>query len=341
MNQQNDKKRQPSNYRHAFKCSVTAVRVASGVASIVAALSMHLGAHAQSQLTPPKPLGQNAGSTTTTGATTPLSAPTASALSAPTTKPLNAGAAASDTKNLPKLRMQNLNIGGKIVDLRNLPDSHVLTASNGRTITIARMKQLQARIDSQSTSPLIIAKPGQSLKTLAAAPKDSRVTLVGGQTASVAMLGKIEQLQIKLRTNRVVKPVPLSLPNVVAQGVVGQNNLTINEALKRPANEVIQISTHKYTAENLRQMDALLKANPRDPRGIAERMGRPSATASTAGPILKVTRGQSLQQLLNKPDNTVLESSNGKKVTVAQIKQYLAKERMTPAQLETKFKAPK
>ncbi len=335
MNQLNDKKRQPSRYRHAFKCSVTAVRVAS----VIAALSMHLGARAQSQLTPPKPLGQNAGSTTTNGTATPLSAPATSALSAPITKPLTA--AAADTKNLPKLRMQNLNIGGKIVDLRNLPDSHVLTASNGRTITIARIKQLQARMDSASTSPLIIAKPGQSLKTLAASPKDSRVTLVGGQTASVTMLGKIEQLQIKLRTNRVVKPVPLSLPNVVAQGVVGQNNLTINEALKRPANEVIQISTHKYTAENLRKMDALLKANPRDPRGIAERMGRPTATASTSGPILKVTRGESLQQLLNKPDNTVLESSNGKKVTVAQIKQYLAKERMTPAQLETKFKAAK
>jgi len=335
MIQRNDKKRQPSRYRHAFKCSVTAVRVAS----VIAALSMHSGAHAQTQLTPPKPLVQNAALPTTNGTTTPLSAPAASALSAPTTKPLTA--AAADTKNLPKLRMQNLNIGGKIVDLRNLPDAHVLTASNGRTITIARIKQLQARMDSASTLPLIIAKPGQSLKTLAAAPKESRVTLVGGQTTSVAMLGKIEQLQIKLRTNRVVKPVPLSLPNVVAQGVVGQNNLTINEALKRPANEVIQISIHKYTAENLRKMDALLKANPRDPRGIAERMGKPTANASTAGPALKVTRGESLQQLLNKPDNTLLESSNGQKVTVAQIKQYLAKERMTPAQLETKFKAVK
>ena len=237
--------------------------------------------------------------------------------------------------------MQNLNVSGKIVDLRTLPDSHVLTASSGRTITIARLKLLQARMDSAATSRPVIAKQGQSLKALASAPKDSRVTLVGGQTTSVAMLGKIEQLQIKLRTNRVVKPVPLSLENAVAQGVVGQNNLTINEALKRPANEVIQISTRKYTAENLRKMDALLKANPRDPRGIAERMGRPAATTSTTGPVVKVTRGESLQQLLNKPDNTVLESRNGKKATVAQIKQYLAKERMTPAQLETKFKAAK
>jgi len=335
MNQQNDKKLLPSRYSHAFKCSVTAVHVAF----VIAVLSMHLGAHAQSQLTPPKPLGQNAASTTTNGTATPLSAPAASALSAPTTKPLTA--AAADTKNLPKLRMQNLNIGGKIVDLRNLPDSHMLTASNGRTITIARIKQLQARMDSASTSPLIIAKPGQSLKTLAAAPKDSRVALVGGQTTSVAMLGKIEQLQIKLRTNRVVKPVPLSLPNVVAQGVVGQNNLTINEALKRPANEVIQINTRKYTAEDLRKIDALLKANPRDPRGIAERTGRATAGTSSTGPIVKVTRRESLQQLLSKPDNTVLETRNGKKATVAQIKQYLAKERLTPAQLETKFKAVK
>lgn len=335
MNQRNDKKRQPSRDRRAFNCAVMAARVAA----VAVALGMQFGAHAQSQLTPPKPPGQNAAPITASGTTAPLSAPAASALSAPTSKPLTAPAA--DAKNLPKLRMQNLNIGGKIVDVRNLPDSHVLTASNGRSITIARLKLLQARMDSAATSPPVIAKPGQSLKTLASASKNSRVALVAGQTTSVAMLGKIEQLQTKLRANRVVKPVPLSLENAVAQSVVGQNNFTVTEALKRPANEVIQIGTRKYTAENLRKMDALLKANPRDPRGIAERVARPTATASTAGPIVKVTRAESLQQMLNKPDNTVLESTNGKKATVAQIKQYLAKERMTPAQLETKFKAAK
>ncbi len=62
-------------------------------------------------------------------------------------------------------------------------------------------------------------------------------------------------------------------------------------------------------------MDALLKANPRDLRGIAECMGGRTAVTSTAGPVLKVT--------------------------FAQIMQYLAKERMTPARLETKFKSLK
>ena len=261
-----------------------------------------------------------------------------------------------------RMRLQSVIVDGRAVDISTLPDATLLKGSSGRTISVARVKQLQARLERGSTAssaggsraPLVVAKPGQSLASLTQSPAGTRIQLPGGRVARVEDLSKIQQLRAKLNERRVVRTVPQSMDRATANAVLGQNGLTMAEALKRPGSDVIQVGQRKFSVDQLRQMDALLRASPREPRGLTDRIATstPGATnAATArlnpgsqrpsGPVFQVRRGMSLRDMLAKPDNTVLQTESGKTTTVAQIKQYMATQRLNADQLEQKMKVTK
>ena len=251
-------------------------------ALLVAAGLLVIGAPsaAQTQLRPPRSavLGQEAG--TPLPAAVPLHAavPLQAATPLPAAAPLQMATPQQATQP-PKTqsvvafkRFQTVIVDNKVLDLRTLPDSTVLKGKSGRTITVARIKQLQARMDGTSRVPMVIAQKGQSLKSLAANPAGTFVTLPGGKVTRSQDLASIQNIYGKLSIKRVIKPIPMEQRNVPVAAVVGQG-ITLADAMRRPGNEVIQIGTHKYTAEQLRQMDTLLKASAREPRGLLERVG--------------------------------------------------------------------
>ena len=251
------------------------------------------------------------------------------------------GAAQSSAQST--ARFQTIKAGDRIVDLRTASNSEVLTGKGGRTITVERIKQLQGRID--ATRPTIVAKPNQSLASLAAAPAGSQV-MVRGQLVRPEMLGRVAALRAKLTQPRTVKPLPsaATYANAKPDGIVGQGGLTMAEALKRPGNQVIQVGSLKYSADQLRQIDAIVKASPKDPRGLAERVGTPKAAPAgpaKAGPRFAVTKATPIQTMLAKPDDTVLQSPGGKAITVGQLKEYMAKEKLSPADLAKRFQGGK
>ena len=315
--------------------------------ALLGVLIASASAGAQTQLRPPS------------GAAQPQASPTAIRLPS---------AAMAATPQASRMRLQTVNVDGKVLDLRTLPDTMLLKGKSGRTISVARVKQLQALLERGSVtsptgirkSPLVMAKPGQSLASLTQAPAGSRIQLPGGRVARVEDLRKIQSLRAKLNERRVARAVPQSLDHATPNAVLGQNGLTMAQALKLPANEVIQVGQRKFTAEQLRQMDALLRASPIEPRGLTERIaasapGAPSAAAvgnlATArlnaasqrpsGPVFQVQRGMSLRDMLAQPDNTMLRTESGKTTTVAQIKQYMATQRLNADQLEQKMKVTK
>lgn len=261
-----------------------------------------------------------------------------------------------------RVRLQSVMVDGRAVDISTLPDTTVLKGSGGRTISVARVKQLQARLERGASAapaggakaPLIVAKPGQSLASLSQSPAGSRIQLPGGRVARVEDLSKIQQLRAKLNERRVVRAVPQSMDRASANAVLGQNGLTMAEALKRPGSDVIQVGQRKFSVEQLRQMDALLRASPREPRGLTDGMATSTPGAGNAatarlaagsqrpsGPVFQVRRGMNVRDMLAKPDNTVLQTESGKTTTVAQIKQYMATQRLTADQLEQKVKVKK
>jgi len=256
---------------------------------------------AQTPLKPPQPpqgsqLQQpGAKPAAASSAPTALTAPKSSSASTPAAPARTSAPAASvvsgGSTNMTRFKM--VKVDGKLLDLRTMPDSTVLKGKSGRTISVAQIKQLQARIDGASTTPMITAKKGQSLKSLAAAPAGTLVALPGGRIVRSQDLGKAQALLAKLSEKRVLKPVPVSLKNVQATAIVGQG-LTLAEALKRPASDVIQVGSRKYTAEQLRQMDALLKASPREPRGLLDRAAAVGGRTGNAPATAKLPGGDRL-----------------------------------------------
>jgi hypothetical protein len=331
--------------------------------AVMACVFLSQAAFAQTQLRPPQQLGQPPQSSPGSQfGQTPLSGqllPPATTATAPAAlqAPLGRASAARPpvASNVVGVRptagnlsrFQTVTVGNQVVDLRTLRDTDVLKGSNGKTISVARIKQLQARIDGASSTPMVVAKPGQSLKTLAAAPPDTRVVLPGGRVARAGQLASIAQLRDKLTAPHVAKPVPHSAPSAVAKAVVGQDNFTLAQAMKSPGGDVIQVGTHKYTADQLRQIDTLLRASPSDPRGLLERVAARPTGSNTGtrplpvGPRVAVNRSTPFQEMLSKPDATVLQTPGGKTATVGQIKAYMAKERLSVQQLEQKFRGAK
>lgn len=186
--------------------------------------------------------------------------PVQGAIVAPTTKPVA----------LTNLRIQNLKINGNLVDLRTLPDSQTLKAASGKTISVARMKQLETRLN--SARPIIVVQKNQSLRSLTTTAVGTRIALPNGRMTNSAQLSQIQKIYARLGEKRLTKPlaIPVSQPNVPASGTVGAD-LTMAQALTRPSSELIQVGRYKFTAEQLRLIDGQLKAS-RDPRGLVDRM---------------------------------------------------------------------
>jgi len=215
MIQRNDKKRQPSRYRHAFKCSVTAVRVAS----VIAALSMHPGAHAQTQLTPPKPLVQNAALPTTANPT--ATSPTALKPPAPSAAPSAPAAALTPLAQSATALAANAGIikfePGKIslVQLRALPPDALIELNNGRKIKAAHfvatadaLKGLSAktvklkRMDFTFTRPISVAQVKLNATNLALARSMAPNTVLELPNGLKMTTGELKQLDtLEARTN--------------------------------------------------------------------------------------------------------------------------------------------
>jgi hypothetical protein len=199
---------------------------------------------------------------------TPLQVP----VQPPTQPIVQANSTQTNPQNTVLMRFQTIKIDNKLVDIRTLPDSTALRGISGKTITVARIKQLQARIDGATSLPMLTLQKGQNLRSFAAAPAGTLVALPGGRVTRSQNLATIQTAFARLGEKRFVQPIPLPQRHLQATAVVGQG-ISLADAMRRPGADVIQIGTHKYTADQLRKMDVLLKESRVEPRGLLERMG--------------------------------------------------------------------
>ena len=176
-----------------------------------------------------------------------------------------------------KFSLDHIQLNGNRVALASLPDSQMITSKTGRSISVARLKQLQAVLQNPQQAKggvaTITATRGQSLRTLTTLPANSRIALVDktgkntGVIASPGQLALIQQKMAKLSVRKTPILTPVSQPLGVATAVVGQD-LSLVDALKRPSNQLLQVGNQKFSAEQLRLVDAQLKATGRYPGGL-------------------------------------------------------------------------
>lgn len=230
-------------------------------------------------LRPPITLPSNGNTNNTVNST--LIRPTTQSTQLQTTtiqKPLASQTIQTSQQAVNLTRFQTLKVNGKVVDLRNLSNNDVLVGKNGKSISVARIKQLQARLSGntnvgRSAKPMVIAKQGQTIRSFSNESADTIIRLPNSRQVRAKDLAKVQTVLNRLAVKRIVKPIPTSMNNAQAQAVVGQN-ISLADALKRPGTDIIQIGSRKYSVDQLRFIDSQLKASKFDPRGLSDRIGK-------------------------------------------------------------------
>lgn len=177
--------------------------------------------------------------------------------------------------------------------------------------------------EKQDVAPRVIKMtPGMTVTSLAGRADTDIVEFTGGRRLPVRDLRRLEAIGKKLRTGGSRPVAPAFAARPAATGLPVKNRADLTAALKRPDGETIQLPSGKrLTVGQLR----LLKPE------VEKRLGRtlestPGRTVPK-GPAIRLQPGADRPQwkaLLQKPDSTVLESPNGKRITVGELKQALA-----------------
>jgi hypothetical protein len=160
--------------------------------------------------------------------------------------------------------------------------------------------------------------PGLQLKSLAAHPDSKLIELSDGKRVRLGDLRRVEQASRKLR-NAVSGMPPAGLQfKPGAGGTRVEDAAGLAAALKRPDSDTIILpSGRRVTVGQLRFVQ---------PR-VEMRLGRPlEATAkrpALSGQALKVDDKTDWSAILKKPDQTILESPSGKRITVGELKRAI------------------
>lgn len=154
-----------------------------------------------------------------------------------------------------------------------------------------------------------------------------RVELQDGRRLKVGDIRRLTTLTRKAREATPGSRMPQALKlKPAAQGTPVRNADDIAAALERPDGDTLQLPSGKTMTVGL------LKLVRED---VERRLGR-SLTAGKvrpdlSGPAVKVQSGTDWKNILQRPDDTVLESPGGKRITVGELKQVLAATGSTPA----------
>jgi hypothetical protein len=163
---------------------------------------------------------------------------------------------------------------------------------------------------------------GMRISTLAGRPDSDFVVFSDQRRMRVGALRKIEAAAQQMRgasTARALPPGLIARPAATGTPVTDAADLAT--ALKRGGTDTLELpSGQTLTAAQLRFLQ------PEVEKKLGRRLDAVPARPVLTGPAIKVPKGiseEEWQKLLQKPDNTILESPSGKRVTVGEIKQQL------------------
>jgi hypothetical protein len=156
--------------------------------------------------------------------------------------------------------------------------------------------------------------PSMRLADLAGRPDTDQVEFGGGRRVSVGALRRLATAAPKLRAPGSYRPPAALRTGPAGSGTRVDTAADLTAALKRADRETVRLPSGRLATVG--QIKFVL---PKVPGQLA----RPSL----ASPAIKVGRGATASDwkgILHKPDSTVLESPNGTRITVGELKQALA-----------------
>jgi hypothetical protein len=173
------------------------------------------------------------------------------------------------------------------------------------------------------TKQMLKLTHGMTVQSLAGRSDFEAVELSSGRHVSVGLIRRLDSAMRAARAPQPYRP-PMGFtlkPAVTGAPVKNANDLA--RALKTMRdNDTVQLpSGRKVTVAQIKLLQPLVEQR------TGHRLDLAPAAVNLSGPSIKIAPGMSKaawQGILAKPDNTVLESPKGTRVTVGGIKQYLA-----------------
>jgi hypothetical protein len=165
--------------------------------------------------------------------------------------------------------------------------------------------------------------PNMTVKSLAGRPDADLVELKNGRRVSVGDLRRLDAAAQKMRAPRVDRMPAVLKVKPTTTGIKINNAADLAAALKLPDSTTVQLPSGRLaTVGQIKLVQPLIEK--RLGHSLTMVLQRPNLS----GPAIKVNKDTTRAQwedILKRPDNTVLESPNGKRITVGEAKQYLAK----------------
>ena len=159
--------------------------------------------------------------------------------------------------------------------------------------------------------------PNMRMTDLAGRPDTDFVELSNGRRMRVGDLRRLDAAAKKMRAAGAPRGLPPGLKTPpAATGVRIKSAADLSAALKRSGAETLQLPSGKrVTTDQLRFLQ------PEVEKRLGRRIGESARQPSRTGPAIKVNAQTNWREMLKRPNDTILESPSGKRITVGEIKQ--------------------
>ena len=174
-----------------------------------------------------------------------------------------------------------------------------------------------------TASRVIRYTPGMQADALRGQPDSAMVMFPSGKQMSLGQIRQLKALGQRMRTT-VRKPLPAPLlARPAARGTRVATTDELRAALSRPDSDTIELpSGRRMTVGQLKFV------MPQVEQALGRPLGAGGAAASPAR-VLPVDSRSDWKSILQMPDTTLLQTPNGTRVTVGDIKQALREESTT------------
>ncbi|MBS3917826.1 MAG: hypothetical protein KG012_02955 [Deltaproteobacteria bacterium] len=168
-------------------------------------------------------------------------------------------------------------------------------------------------------SAVVKHTPNMRMTDLAGRPDADEVEFPGGERVSVRTMRRLETVAPKLRAPGVYRMPPTLQTKPAATGTRINNATDLAAALKRSDNQTVQLPSGR-----LATVGQIKFVQPQVEKNLGRSLSAVTQRPSLSGTAIKISQNTTEEEwksILQKPDNTVLESPNGTRITVGELKQ--------------------
>ena len=178
--------------------------------------------------------------------------------------------------------------------------------------------------DGLATDPKVIKlTPGMTTQSLSGRPDSDLLEFSNGRRLSLGSLRRLRAAQQRMRAAQPgSRLAPALKQKPAATGTPVRTSADLLAALKRPGTETVQFPSGRRAT-----VDQIKFLQPEVEKRLGRKISTLSSTPSTLAPPIRITNKTTKsdwKEILQQPDNTLLQAPDGKRLTVGALKLSLA-----------------